>query len=112
METFNGQQQSVVIDVCRNPELVMLALSQNEDLATRLSGEKNPVRLAAEVARLESKMKVTGMKPTTKPEKRPSKTVVPKTGNSQLEKLREEAALTGDFTKVIAYKKKARERGE
>lgn len=107
-DAFDAQQQSVVIDVCRNPEYVMLALSQNEDLATRLAGEKNPVRLAAEIVRLESKMKVTGAKPTTKPEKRPASTRVARSGSSQLEKLREEAAKTGDYTKVNAYRKQAR----
>lgn len=107
-DKFDVQQQSVVIDVCRNPEFVMLALSQNEELAEKLAGEKNPVRLAAELARLESKMKVTGMKPKTQPEKRPASTRVARSSNSQLEKLREEAAKTGDFTKVNAYKRQAR----
>jgi hypothetical protein len=107
-DTLSGTQRSILIDVCRNPELVMLALSQNEALATKLAGEKNFVRFSAEVARLESKMKVTGMKPTTKPEKRPAGTRVAKSGNSQLEKLREAARKTGDFTEVNRYKQAQR----
>ena len=104
-ETFSANQQSILIDVCRNPELVMLALSQNEKLAETLAGESNPVRYAAELARLESKMKVTGMKPTTKPEKRPAGTSVPKSGSLKLEKLKADAMRTGDYTAYYAAKR-------
>lgn len=107
--SFSANQQSILVDVCLRPELVILALSQNEALAERLAGETNPVRYTAELVRLESKMKVSGMKPTTKPEKRPAGTKVASSANSQLEKLREAAAKSGDYTAVNAYKRKQRE---
>ena len=109
-ESFSANQQSILVDVCLKPELVMLALSQNEALADKLAGESNPVRYAAELVRLESKMKVSGMKPTTKPEKRPSGTKVASSANSQLEKLRAAAEKSGDYTAVTAYKRKLREK--
>ena len=60
------------------------------------------------VAKLETQLKVTNRKAPP-----PEKTVKTGTGrasavDSTLERLREEAAKTGDMTKVIAYKRQQR----
>jgi hypothetical protein len=86
--------------------LVIYALGRNPKKAKELAEIKDPVKFAFAVAKLEKDMKVTNRKQAPAPER-----VVTGTGrssgavDSQLERLREEAARTGNMTKVIAYKR-------
>jgi hypothetical protein len=74
-----------------------------------LSSIKDPVKFAFAVAKLETQLKVSNRKAAPPPEK-----VVKGTGrvsgsvDSTLERLREEAAKSGDMSKVIAYKRQMR----
>ena len=56
-ESLNLTQQSVIIEAANNPALVILALSQHPARLKALAAEKNPVRFAAQLARLEVNMK-------------------------------------------------------
>ena len=102
-------QQGVLLDACKDPALFVYAIGKNKTVLDNLSKIKNPVKFAAEVARLESKdLKVTtkSRKPTSQPEKglkgNGSKSGV---SDSKLERLREEAEKTGNYAKLMAYKK-------
>jgi len=105
-ELFSITQQGVVLQGADNPALVIYALGKNPKKAKELSDIKDPVKFAFAVAKLEKELKVTNRKPAPPPER-----VVTGTGrssgavDSQLERLREEAARTGNMTKVIAYKR-------
>lgn len=105
-ELFSVTQQGVVLQGADNPALVIYALGKNPKKAKELSDIKDPVKFAFAVAKLEKELKVTNRKPAPPPER-----VVTGTGrssgavDSQLERLREEAARTGNMTKVIAYKR-------
>jgi hypothetical protein len=95
-----------VLQGADNPALVIYALGRNPKKAKELSEIKDPVKFAFAVAKLEKDLKVTNRKAAPPPER-----VVSGTGRSSgavdstLERLRTEAAKSGDFTKVIQYKK-------
>ena len=105
-ELFSVTQQGVVLQGADNPALVIYAIGKNPKKAKELAAIKDPVKFAFAVAKLEKELKVTPRKTAPPPEK-----VVTGTGRSSgavdstLERLREEAARTGNMTKVIAYKR-------
>jgi len=105
-ELFSVTQQGVVLQGADNPALVIYALGKNPKKAKELSDIKDPVKFAFAVAKLEKELKVTNRKPVPPPEK-----VVTGTARSSgavdstLERLREEAARTGNMSKVVAYKR-------
>lgn len=97
-------QQGIVLQGAENPALVVYALGKNPKKAQELSQISDPVKFAFAVAKLEKDLKVTKKAP---PAPEP---VVQSTGrvsgsvDSTLERLREKAAKTGDFTEVVRYK--------
>jgi len=105
-ELFNITQQGVVLQGADNPALVIYALGKNPKKAKELSDIKDPVKFAFAVAKLEKELKVTNRRAAPPPER-----IVSGTGrvsgavDSTLERLREEAARTGNMTKVIQYKR-------
>jgi hypothetical protein len=104
-ELFNVTQQGVMLQGADNPALVVYALGKNPKKAQELASIKDPVKFAFAVAKLEKDLKVTNRKAAPPPER-----VVTGTGrvsgavDSTLERLRDEAARTGNMTKVIQYK--------
>lgn len=108
-ETLSVTQQGIILDGAEKPALMIYALGKNPKKAAELAAITNPVAFAAAIGRLEASLKVTSRKPSAAPEKIPSGNA-PKTGSvdNTLEKLREEAAKTGDMTKVMAYKRQQR----
>jgi hypothetical protein len=98
-------QQGIILDAAKQPEIVVFALGKNEKKAKELAAITNPVKFAAAIGALENTLKVTPRKAPP-----PEKTIVgsaPKSGSvdSTLERLRKEAKASGDFTKVVAYKR-------
>ena len=108
-ELFNVTQQGVMLQGADNPALVVYALGKNPKKAQELAAIKDPVKFAFAVAKLEKDLKVTNRRAAPPPER-----VVSGTGrvsgavDSTLERLREEAARTGNMTKVIQYKAQKR----
>lgn len=108
-EAFDKTQQGIVIQGSENPALLIYALGKNQAKAKELSAIKDPVKFAFAIAKLETQLKVTNKKTPPPPEK-----VVTGTGRVSgssdvtLERLREEAARTGDMSKVMAYKRSKR----
>jgi desulfoferrodoxin (superoxide reductase-like protein) len=108
-ELFNITQQGVVLQGADNPALVIYALGKNPKKAKELSDIKDPVKFAFAVAKLEKELKVTNRKAAPPPERLVSGTGrVSGAVDSTLERLREDAARTGNMTKVIAYKAQKR----
>ena len=105
-ELFNVTQQGIVVQGADNPALVIYALGKNPKKAKELSDIKDPVKFAFAVAKLEKDLKVTARKPAPPPEKTISGTA-PVSGSvdSTLERLRAEAEKTGNYTKVLQYKR-------
>lgn len=104
-------QQGIVLQAADEPAKLVYALGRNPKRAKEIAGIKDPVRFAAAVAKLEVSLKVTTRKPSVAPESRPSG-ASRGTGSfeSTLDRLREEAAKTGDYSKVHAFKLKAKQR--
>lgn len=105
-DTLSVTQQGIIVDGAENPALLVYALGKNPKKAAELAAITNPVVFATAIGRLEASLKVTQRKPSAAPEQIPSGNAR-KTGavDNTLERLREEAAKTGDMTKVMAYKR-------
>jgi len=108
-ELFSVTQQGVMLQGADNPALVVYALGKNPKKAKELSEIKDPVKFAFAVAKLEKDLKVTNRRAAPPPER-----IVSGTGrvsgavDSTLERLRDEAARTGNMTKVIQYRAQKR----
>jgi hypothetical protein len=108
-EVFNVTQQGVVLQGAENPALLVYALGKNPKRAKELADIKDPVKFAFAVAKLETQLKVTNRKPAPAPEKVVSGNAsVSGTVDSTLERLRAEAERTGNYSKVIEYKRQKR----
>jgi len=108
-ELFNITQQGVVLQGADNPALVIYALGKNPKKAAELAKIEDPVKFAFAVAKLEKELKVTNRKAAPAPERMISSTGrVSGAVDSTLERLREEAARTGNMTKVIQYRAQKR----
>jgi hypothetical protein len=109
LDMLGQVQQGIVVQGAENPALVIYALGKNQAKLKELSSITDPVKFAFAVSKLESTLKVTTRKAPPPPEK-----VVtgsgPKSGvvDSTLERLRAEAEKTGDYSKVVAHKRKMR----
>lgn len=108
-DTLSVTQQGIILDGAEKPALLIYALGKNPKKAAELAAITNPVAFAAAIGRLEASLKVTSRKPSAAPEQIVSGNA-PRSGaiDNTLERLREEAARTGDFTKVMAYKRQKR----
>ena len=108
-ELFTVTQQGVMLQGADNSALVVYALGKNPKKAKELAEIKDPVKFAFAVAKLEKELKVTNRRAAPNPERivigtaRSSGAV-----DSTLERLREDAARTGNMTKVIQYKAQKR----
>lgn len=105
-------QQGIIVQGAKNPALVVYALGKNPKKAKELGAINDPVKFAFAVAELEKDLKVINRKKTPPPPPRSVKSSAPLRGSSGeagLEKLRAEAERTGDYTKVLQYKRRLRE---
>jgi hypothetical protein len=105
-EVLDVTQQGIVVQGADNPALVIYALGKNPKKSKEIAGIKDPVKFAFAVAKLEKELKVTNRKAAPPPER-----TIQGTGrvsgavDSTLERLRAEAEKTGNYTKVLQYKR-------
>jgi hypothetical protein len=104
LENLSVTQQGIILQGAQNPAVMVYALGKNPKKAKELAEITDPVQFAFAVAKLETQLSVT-RKQLPPPEKRIVSNGNPGTSSVQLDRLRDEAARTGDFTKVIAFKK-------
>lgn len=108
-DALSVMQQGMILQGAENPALLVYALGKNPTRAKELASIKDPVKFAFAVARLETQLKVTKRKASSKPDPKVTGTArVSGSVDSTLERLRAEAERTGDFTKVFQYKKQKR----
>lgn len=111
-ENFSQTQQGIMLQGAENPALLVYALGKNPKKAKELASTTDPVKFAFAVAKLETQLKVTNRKAAPPPEKTVRGTgPVSGTVDSQLERLRAEAEKTGDYSKVMAYRRQKRNAG-
>jgi len=105
-EVFSVTQQGIVLQGAENPALVIYALGKNPKKAAELAKVEDPVKFAFAVAKLEKELKVTNRKAAPAPERMISSTGrVAGAVDSTLERLRLDAEKTGNYTKVLQYKR-------
>ena len=108
-DSLSVMQQGMIVQGADNPALVVYALGKNPKKAKELASITDPVKFAFAVAKLETNLKVTKRKASSKPEKKISGTGRPSGSvDNTLERLRAEAERTGDYSKVFSYKKQKR----
>lgn len=108
-ETLSTTQQGVILHGAENPALLVYALGKNPKKAKELASIKDPVKFTYAVAKLETNLKVTKRKASSKPEKALSGTARSSGSvDNTLERLRAEAERTGDYSKVLAYRRQKR----
>lgn len=106
---LNVTQRGIIIMTAEDPAKLMYGLGKNPKLLAEVSKISDPVKFTWRMARLEAGMKTDVRKPP------PPEKVVTGAGNfsgavgedPKLEELRRQAAKTGDYTKVHAYKRAA-----
>lgn len=107
---LDEQQQGVILHVTNNPAKVVYELGRNTAKLKELQAIKDPLKLAAELAKVELSASAPQRKPATQPEKRVGGSGNVASVDAQLEALRAEAAKTGDMSKVFAYKAQLRKK--
>jgi hypothetical protein len=107
LESLDQTQQGIVVHGATDPALLIYALGKNDAKAKELGAIKDPVKFAFAIAKLEATLKVSTKKPSTQPESKISGNSRPSGSiDNTLERLREEAAKTGDYSRVLEYKRK------
>ncbi|MFW2042672.1 hypothetical protein ACG94V_21110 [Acinetobacter sp. ULE_I001] len=110
-DVLNETQQGILIHGAKNPELIIYHLGKNPEKAKELAGIKDPIQFAFAAANIDAQIKVQTRKPQTNPESKVTGSgTLSGATDSTLNKLRAEAEKTGDYTKVVAYKKQKRQK--
>lgn len=104
-DVLDVTQQGIIVQYAKSPELVVYALGKNPSKLKDLAAIKDPIEFALAARELEKDLKVQKKSPPA-----PEKTVkgnAPNTSavGSTLDKLRAEAEKTGDYSKVLQYKR-------
>lgn len=104
-EILSTEQQGILLHGSEHPEKVVYALGKNTAKAKELAAIKDPVKYAFAVAKLETQLKIT-KRNAPLPESQVVKGSAALSGSdSTLNRLYSEAEKTGDYSKVVAYKK-------
>jgi len=108
-DNLSVMQQAMIVQGADNPALVVYALGKHPMKAKEIASITDPVKFAFAVAKLESNLKINERKASSKPEKKISGTGRPSGSvDNTLDRLRADAEKTGDFSKVLQYKKQKR----
>lgn len=97
--------QNVILLAADNPAAVVYALGKNASKLEELSKVTDPLRFAKELGKLEGKLKVERRKAPPAPEKKVKGSAKSSSVDSTLEALRKEAEKTGNYSKVMAYRR-------
>lgn len=105
-DTLSITQQGIIVQGADNAALVTYALGKNPKKAQELAKIDDPIEFAFAVAKLEGSLKVTNRTNPPPPEKvTRGSTGAGTGGDATLDKLRAEASKSGDYSKVVAYKR-------
>lgn len=110
LHTLDDTQRGVVLAHAKDPALLLYAIGKDEKRLQELAKLSDPVEFIFAVARMETQMKTQSRKPASAPETRITGSAPSLGSETQLNKLREAAEKTGDYTKVIAYKKQLKDK--
>ena len=109
---LNVVQQGIILQGSQDPSKILYYLGKNPAKANELAKLSNHVDFIFAVAKLEDQLKVTTRKapaPDTTP--RGSATTLAGGAHQTLTRLRAEAEKTGDYSKVMAYRRELKAKG-
>ncbi|MCY1389892.1 hypothetical protein D9M71_47020 [compost metagenome] len=110
-DVLDQNQQGIIVTAANNPALVVYALGKNSAKLKVLAAIKDPIKFTAAMTRLEMTMKTKKPSAPPAPEKEVKGSGKLSAGSdSTLERLRAEAARTGDNSKVMAYRREQRKK--
>jgi DNA repair exonuclease SbcCD ATPase subunit len=109
-EHQGNMRWAIIVDGADDPAMLVYALGKYPDKAKELAKIESLAQFTFKAAKLETEMKVTKRKATTAPEKPITGTAAVGVAGADaaLERLREQAAKTGDYTEVLRYKRQQR----
>jgi hypothetical protein len=108
-EFLSEPQQASIVTYAKNPALVVLALGKNPKKAQELGAITDLGQFIYAIANLETQLKVTKKATPPPPEKAVTGTgSLSGASDSTLDRLRADAAKTGDYSKVVAHKRSKR----
>lgn len=110
LHALDDTQRGVVLAHAKDPALLLYAIGKDEKRLAELAKLSDPVEFIFAVARMETQMRTQSRKPASGPETRITGSAPSSGSETQLNKLREAAEKTGDYTKVIAYKKQLKDK--
>jgi hypothetical protein len=110
LDALNDTQRGVVLAHAKDPALLLYAIGKDEKRLQELAKLSDPVEFIFAVARMETQMRTQSRKPASAPETRITGSAPSSGSETQLNKLREAAEKTGDYTKVMAYKKQLKDK--
>jgi len=102
--TLDETQLGVVLAHVKDPALLLYAIGKDEKRLQELAKIKDPVEYIFAVARMETQMRTQSRKPQSAPEKSVKGSASTTGSDKRLDQLYDEAARTGDLSKVRAYK--------
>ena len=107
-DALSDTQQTILIRAFGSKAAPLISgLGRDDKRLKELASISDPVAFTVAATRLEAAMKVSQRKPRTVPETIvKGNSSVSMGGDKTLQKLRDEAANTGDMSKVVAYKRK------
>ena len=104
-EHLHPVQLGIIIQGAEDPAKVIYAIGKDDARAKALAKITDPVRFAFTISKLEASLK-TAKKSAPPPSTIPKGSGSKISTNATLDKLREEAAKTGDMSKVMEYKRR------
>lgn len=106
---FSMVQQGIVLggpEDAKTSAMLKYALGKNPAKARELAAIQDPVKFAVALGKLEMQLKVTPRKVAPAPDKKVSSAVSGAAAvDNQIERLREDARRTGDYSKVAEYRR-------
>lgn len=100
-------QAATIIKAAKNPALAIYALGKHPAKLQAISQINDPIKLAAEIARMEGKITMSKRQSAPAVERVAEGSAMTGAGNRKLDQLRAKAEKTGDYTAYLAAKRAA-----
>jgi len=107
---LNPVQQALIVEGCKKPAEFVATLAKSPKTLKELAAIVDPAEFAFEAGKLYGKLEAMKTQPKAKPapETRVRAATTGAAVDGKLDKLREEAEKTGDYSKLLAHKKQMR----
>ena len=105
IQNLNVNQQGLILKYAKEAHKIIYALGKSPEKLKELAAITDPIAFALSLADIEREVRVT-KRSNIKPESRIESNIGSIINNdARLEKLREQAAKTGDYSEVVKYKR-------